>query len=177
MRAIETEYAGTMFRSRLEAKWAEFFDYLSVKWAYEGEGYTDGSTNYLPDFWLPDVSSRGQAGGVFFEVKPTSATQGEAYKAQMLAKGSGRPVIIPSDSPSEKDQECLDEYIWIEKCVQFDSGLQFARCALCGHIDIGFYSSDEPWCKCGIGTYNPGDPTLRDARTKFPNFGRWKAKA
>lgn len=55
IKAIETRYAGCRFRSRLEARWAVFFDTLGVRWEYEEEGYEiEGvSTRYLPDFWLP----------------------------------------------------------------------------------------------------------------------------
>jgi hypothetical protein len=39
VKAIETRYAGCRFRSRLEARWAVFFDALGVKWEYEREGF------------------------------------------------------------------------------------------------------------------------------------------
>ncbi len=51
--AIETKYNGYKFRSRLEARWAKFFDALGVKYEYEPEGvdlYYNGK--YLPDFRL-----------------------------------------------------------------------------------------------------------------------------
>jgi len=57
--AIETHYAGCKFRSRLEARWAVFFDTLGIEWQYEPEGFNvpdlAGKTKwrYLPDFWLP----------------------------------------------------------------------------------------------------------------------------
>ena len=35
LKAIETEYKGYRFRSRLEARWAVFFDACGVKWEYE----------------------------------------------------------------------------------------------------------------------------------------------
>lgn len=63
IKAIETRYAGCRFRSRLEARWAKFFDTAGVKWEYEPEGFEMPSGRYLPDFWLPDV-------GVWVEVKP-----------------------------------------------------------------------------------------------------------
>lgn len=52
---IETRYAGCRFRSRLEARWAVFFDALSIRWEYEPQGYLvgEGRRPYLPDFWLP----------------------------------------------------------------------------------------------------------------------------
>lgn len=55
MKAIQTEYKGYLFRSRLEARWAVFFDACGIEWEYEPEGLvlSDG-THYLPDFYLPD---------------------------------------------------------------------------------------------------------------------------
>lgn len=57
IQAIETSYAGCRFRSRLEARWAVFFDHLGVEWEYEPQGYRVGAPgrrrSYLPDFWLP----------------------------------------------------------------------------------------------------------------------------
>lgn len=53
IKAIETEYAGCRFRSRLEARWAVFFDALRVQWEYEPQGYDIRGKAYLPDFWLP----------------------------------------------------------------------------------------------------------------------------
>lgn len=54
IKAIETEYNGYRFRSRLEARWAVFFDSLDIDYEYEPEGFVleDGS-KYLPDFYLP----------------------------------------------------------------------------------------------------------------------------
>ena len=60
---IETEYAGYKFRSRLEARWAYFFDCLDIRYEYEREGYHIGQKWYLPDFWLPDLH-------YWIEVKP-----------------------------------------------------------------------------------------------------------
>ena len=63
MKAIETEYNGYRFRSRLEARWAVFFDKMGIRYEYEPEGLvlSDG-TYYLPDFYLPDFHC-------YFEVK------------------------------------------------------------------------------------------------------------
>lgn len=174
MKAIETVYRGTLFRSRLEARWAEFFDHIGVVWQYEPEGYTHGDIRYLPDFWLALVRSRGAGGGVFFEVKASSPTEGERHKARMLAQGSARPVIIATRSPDPRDVESLDEYIWLDRCEQVDTGLQFARCDNCGQCDIGFYASDEPACPCARGTFNPFNTALVSARAEFPNYGRWE---
>lgn len=56
----ETYYKGYRFRSRLEARWAVFFDALGVEYEYEPEGFQlpDGSC-YLPDFKVRCYGTRG----------------------------------------------------------------------------------------------------------------------
>lgn len=58
---VPTDYGGTHFRSRLEAKWAAFFDLVKWPWTYEP---TD-LAGYIPDFAL-----RFPHGTVIAEVKP-----------------------------------------------------------------------------------------------------------
>ena len=77
MQVRETLYKGIQFRSRLEARWAVFFDALGLKWEYEPEGYRmDDGTCYLPDFYVHDI--KGHVGktphgdGIFVEVKGIS---------------------------------------------------------------------------------------------------------
>jgi len=41
IKAIETVYNGYKFRSRLEARWAVFFDALGIEYEYEKEGFPD----------------------------------------------------------------------------------------------------------------------------------------
>lgn len=58
IKAIETIYKGYRFRSRLEARWAVFFDELGIKWEYEPEGFElEDGTMYLPDFYLTDIDA------------------------------------------------------------------------------------------------------------------------
>ena len=55
IKPIETEYNGYRFRSRLEARWAVFFDSLKIKYEYEQEGFQlPNGKKYLPDFYLPE---------------------------------------------------------------------------------------------------------------------------
>jgi len=88
--AIETEYNGYKFRSRLEARWAVFFDVLDIDYEYESEGYElkDG-VKYLPDFYLPEC-------GLFVEVKGTDPTHKEKLKAYYLSSELKRIVLIAS---------------------------------------------------------------------------------
>lgn len=60
VKAIETRYAGCRFRSRLEARWAVFFDAMGVEWQYEPQGYIVGygEKPYLPDFFIKQKYGR-----------------------------------------------------------------------------------------------------------------------
>lgn len=67
IKPIETVYNGYRFRSRLEARWAVFFDALGVEYEYEPEGYMGwNGVRYLPDFYLRDFN-------VYAEVKGSDA--------------------------------------------------------------------------------------------------------
>ena len=63
MQAIPTEYNGYSFRSRLEARWAVFFDLVDWQYVYEPEGYMSQGEKYLPDFFLPTMEGRNRANG------------------------------------------------------------------------------------------------------------------
>jgi hypothetical protein len=68
IRAIETEYKGYRFRSRLEARWAVFFDAMGAQWDYEPQGYRlPSGRGYLPDFLLPEVN-------LLLDIKPKDAS-------------------------------------------------------------------------------------------------------
>ncbi len=62
IKAIPTRYAGVQFRSRLEARWAAYFDLIGAKWDYEPLDF-DG---WIPDFILPDLIECP----ILLEVKP-----------------------------------------------------------------------------------------------------------
>jgi hypothetical protein len=78
--AIPTKYAGVRFRSRLEARWARFFDLVRWRWEYEPLDM-DG---YIPDFVL--LFPRP----VLVEVKPTFGVN-ELAKYTGKIEGSGWP--------------------------------------------------------------------------------------
>ena len=93
IRPIETLYKGYRLRSRLEARWAVFFEALGLEWHYEHQGYDLGFFGwYLPDFWFPRLAC-------FAEVKPTTFTAEEWAKCVTLPKPclmlDGVPAVRP----------------------------------------------------------------------------------
>jgi hypothetical protein len=94
IQAIETNYKGYRFRSRLEARWAIFFDALSMPYEYEKEGFNLGNAGwYLPDFYLPDTET-------WIEVKPSEPDETERCKVRTLACARDEYVDIVVGTPS-----------------------------------------------------------------------------
>lgn len=64
IKPIETIYNGYRFRSRLEARWAVFFDDMGIKYEYEHEGFEINGEKYLPDFLLPEINAIVEIKGI-----------------------------------------------------------------------------------------------------------------
>lgn len=79
-RGLPTSYAGHVFRSRLEARFAVLFDVMGIRWEYEPDGFELPHGLYVPDFWLPDLRT-------WFEVKPD--WEDVAESAQVTAELCG----------------------------------------------------------------------------------------
>lgn len=76
IKAIDTKYNGYKFRSRLEARWAVFFDTVPIPYLYEPEGFKlNGNLCYLPDFYLPWFKC-------YVEIKPKGISEEEKQEAK-----------------------------------------------------------------------------------------------
>lgn len=115
-RAIETRYKGYRFRSRLEARWAVFFDAEKVRWEYEPEGFElPGGIRYLPDFHLPDLD-------LWVEVKAEGVprTDAERGKIEGFVEATGNVLLVTNGLPGERtlDLHYLDRHIGGEVDLQ-----------------------------------------------------------
>lgn len=99
--AIETIYNGHRFRSRLEARWAVFFDACGIKYEYEPEGFKlEDGTCYLPDF-LVYVKHRSDTDiyePVYVEVKGQMLPP-DRTKIEGLSKH--HPVYVVGNFPAD----------------------------------------------------------------------------
>ena len=105
IKAIETEYNGYKFRSRLEARWAVFFDAAGIKYQYETEGYEIGDgVKYLPDFYLPELETHVEAKG------KRPGYEQEILRLPSFIEWGGpiKQILILSDVPGKT----TDEGIW-----------------------------------------------------------------
>lgn len=119
IKPIETQYKGYRFRSRLEARWAVFFDALGLQWEYEKQGYKlPGVGWYLPDFWLPQAN-------LWVEIKPESPLsdkEKEKLRAFSNATGienvyvlRGPPVSFQDDDRESRFEAHVQHTVFIAR--------------------------------------------------------------
>jgi hypothetical protein len=107
MKPIETVYNGYRFRSRLEARWAVFFDAVGLKYRYEPEGYelSDG-TKYLPDFEIYGVVGRGRGyepeKPLYVEVKGIWVKE-DIHKCKQFAEDGNKLYCVGDIPQNEND--------------------------------------------------------------------------
>lgn len=152
IKAIETYYNGYRFRSRLEARWAVFFDAMGINYEYELEGYElPNGMKYLPDFYLPDIDD-----GVYVEVK--GDMDDDSYrKVEAFWKYGDKPLYTLGGLPTQDDLDRDDMYVYAEKykhCLEYggrdmwDHPYFFCVCPACGKVGIEF--DGRGWRVCGI---------------------------
>lgn len=129
IKAIDTPYNGHLFRSRLEARHAVYFDALNVRWEYESEGYELGQgERYLPDFYLTEYR-------MFAEVKPVPFTYKEHSKCKRLAVQTQKIVIELVGLPNTNYKDIIVPS-------------QYYSCSKCGKIEAYDWDGKRIYCSC-----------------------------
>lgn len=128
-RGIPTVYAGIEFRSRLEARWAAFFDEIGWRWSYE----PFDADHYIPDFLIHGERS------MLVEIKPfhayeqwapviervRSAVEGHWYGDILYVGVEPAAAVEPETGWGHGALGMLDEYI--------------------GDLDGGYDENGKPW--------------------------------
>ncbi len=115
IKAIETTYKGYRFRSRLEVRWAVFFDACGVRWEYEPEGFAlPNGQSYLPDFLLHGVAGRG-GDELYVEVKGkmTESDAGKIYQFSGFSEtqcGIENPILVVAAIPDGDDIRGIEDF-------------------------------------------------------------------
>lgn len=142
IKAVKTFYNSYLFRSRLEARWAVFFDELKIRYKYEPEMSEVGKVfvqNYIPDFYLPELE-------LYVEIKGRAPTENEIRKAAGWANDTG-PVLILYGG---MEQHGLIENVYKNSMLLsfprehekpsdlpiLYKGYSFCECPRCGTINI-----------------------------------------
>lgn len=150
IKAIPTAYNGTWFRSRLEARWAAFFDLCEWKWTYEPDEF-DG---YIPDFklWFRVP--------LLVEVKPVQWDESDS-DAELLERARlkfihagikgealllGSRIVTTSPSASRLPYHLLGAIMDVDPATDEASpwGPAFGfLCRLCGRRSVA--NEDQSW--------------------------------
>jgi hypothetical protein len=164
IKSIDTFYNGNYYRSRLEARWAVFFDMVGIKYLYEPEGFENKiGERYLPDFYLPEMILRNNIHkGIYIEIK------NEHFNEDFIAEDwFDKPLILFKGNPIDNiwnhyidggdeygprfDGSCgyLDNCMLIWLCsecrtfkIEFSEG-HYNECPSCGNQDC----CNEWWLK------------------------------
>jgi hypothetical protein len=143
IKPIETRYRGYRFRSRLEARWAVFFDVAGVAWQYEPEGFDltnvrvprvydpngpdlppvrvwnepEDMKVYAPLWYLPDFYLPEQE--YWVEVKPIFPTEREILLMRRLVMATGKDgyIFYDTTTPSEQIDDREERLPWFTGIV------------------------------------------------------------
>lgn len=169
---IETRYGNRHFRSRLEARWAVYFDVAGIEWDYEPEKFkTDNGQAYIPDFWLPGVGSQDdktfKRAGAYFEVKGPAPDEEAIDKAYSLSRQTKKSVFIfwgPNFGTGH------DIRLWYEMQRFRDWKpivCEFRQCPHCGTVSVG--TLDHHFCIEAAATAKKYDVlSYFDQELEFP---------
>lgn len=162
IKPILTDYGDYRFRSRLEARWALFFDRVGIAWDYEPEGFSlPVNGRYLPDFWLPENAC-------YVEIKPFLKPEPkETAKCKELSQEHS--VLLICGDPLE------------HRAMTYEKGDRsgpFARNAMSDWPMVKFSPRMSEISLVEFGSYTSTKNAARDARkAKFEHGETPKAKA
>ncbi len=124
IKPIETKYNGFRFRSRLEARWAIFFDMIGLKYEYEVEGFEMNGIRYLPDFYIPSLDR-------WFEIKAKPLSEYEMKKCEEFCFNKDNEnikfsVLVGSPEAVKIDAFAgIMEYVWEWPSEKYPENVRF----------------------------------------------------
>ena len=127
MKGIPTTYSNYRFRSRLEAKWACFFDLIGWKWEYEPVDFSG---------WIPDFAIYGEK-IIYVEVKPV--------------------VKFPEEVSRKIEQSGCDTEILILGQTIPVPHHEYYSCEIFGWLGQAYGNEDLWWDKAALGIWSNTD--------------------
>lgn len=167
IKAIGTFYRGCRFRSRIEARWAVFYDTLGIKWEYEKEGFDLGEAGYyLPDFWIPHLEC-------WIEIKGGYPTNDECHKIFTLSEMTGNMGYIfwgEIPDPGKVTDSGPEDTESAYACGDYHHN--WCQCSICGSFGIEFDARAERLSchRDGTNRYTGDSPKLLQAYLKARSY-------
>ena len=172
MKAIETVYNGYKFRSRLEARWAVFFDTLGIEYLYEHEGYDLDGVWHLPDFWLPkqecwiEIKPKHLVANIWNVFEPCDIDV--AVRCGKLSGASGAIVYLLTGDVWHLDnwKGIMVPYLSFSGNADGDWSADHSQwwsvCSKCKSVDLCYEANaDRIYCGCNA-RFHPGGGEMLD---------------
>ena len=144
--AIETDYKGKQFKSRLEANMAFILDEIGYDWEYEPKSFLlDNGVHYQPDFFVPKLD-------LWIETRGYSNTKGKKQIDGFWKKIRDREKWHPEYLVITNDCKFYDN-MWNDG----DIPANIAKCKNCGRF---FFYSELGSFTCRNCGHHEGDHHL-----------------
>lgn len=157
MKAKKTIYNGYEFRSKLEAKWAVFFDLCGIRYDYEPEAFICfDSSQYTPDFFLYDVLLRSDDTiiGVYVEIKPQNFNDYDREYKVRISSAVETLIVLVGDPVYSTDQTERPNF---QYAPVFDNAMILMYCEHCKKYKFDYGTNSNYHCKyCDGGLYDGG---------------------
>lgn len=177
-RGIATNYNGVRMRSRVEARWADFFTRMGWNWTYEPFDL-DG---YIPDFSLEFYKP------LLVEVKAADEDVAMAQSKIECSGWTGEALVVSGDWPAGYSGDSMPAIGWLaERPREHSQGPEFywshailfecSNCLRCSlHHEVQSYHCRVNGCYDGDGFLGPCERVNpRDAWVKAGNRVQWRA--
>lgn len=138
MKAKPTYYSGQFFRSKLEARWAYFFNLVGVKYTYEPKKFylKDIKKAYIPDFYLKDLDIYLEVKGDLF-TEYFDITNPLAFE-KINSFRKLHPIVTFIGSLGEQESFALSGMF---NSAHHDSiGVKFNQCFECFAVSLSYFN-------------------------------------
>lgn len=161
LKPIPTEYNGTLYRSKLEARWAVFFDAIGFQVMYEPFDKLVNETSgveYKPDFFLLQgiTPERGVLSNILIEIKPREPSLQYLHFLQRFHDPGKSMILVCVGAPT-----LIQPHGYIlrmkrdkgspTKETELVKGFVAVRCDDCGRYELNeydFYQSFGGYLSC-----------------------------
>lgn len=138
MTSLGATYKGYQMASRLECRWAMFWDAVGCSWEYEPMAFQLKTVRYLPDFYLPEQQCWVEIKGTLYNDRKTLRILAQCGE---LAEYTKRPVILCFSDP------------YNPRCAVFSRSRMYTdsiwtTCPTCGELALKVRSDgfSYTWC-------------------------------
>lgn len=159
IQAVPTTYKHIEFDSRLEARWAAFFDECGWKWVY----HPVDLGGWFPDFALTGFMADGQ--DMLVEVKPLSEFDSGVWRQMVAATTGDMPLWLTNGGPVDCDGPGVSvgwRTVYVDWAEEWGSDVAvWAECQTCLRPTLTVAWGDWGCARCG-NVYRSAAGTVRE---------------